>query len=250
MRRTLAALGVLAFVLPLRADLGAPPDVPYENLPYNGKLTFARLKFRPSMWGPGNYQWGLDLKWNHDYPRADAHFQKIIQETTSAEVNVASNIIGLDDPDLFKYPVAYMCEVGFWTLQGKEAENLRTYLQKGGFLILDDFTQRDMLNLEIQMQQVLPQARFIEVPHDHGVWDSFFKIDEPPRVHPYRSFLRASYLGIFEDNDPQKRLLVMANYNNDISEYWEWSDTGFAPIEITNEAYKLGVNYVIYAMTH
>jgi len=249
-RRALAGLAVLAFVLPLRADLGAPPEVPYENTPYNGKFSFVRLKFRPSMWGPGNYQWGLDLKWNHDYPRGETHFAKILEETTSIETNAGGNIIGLDDPELFKYPVAYMCELGYWTLQGKEAENLRAYLQKGGFLILDDFVQRDMMNLEIQMQQVLPEARFIEVPKNHGVWDSFFKIEEPPQFHPLRNFLRTSYLGIFEDNDPQKRLLVMVNYNNDIGEYWEFSDTGFLPIDLSNEAYKLGVNYVIYAMTH
>ncbi len=250
MRRGLATLAVLAFVLPLRADLGAPPEVPYENTPYNGKFSFARLKFRPSQWGPGQYEWGLDLKWNHDYPRGETHFTKILEETTSIQTNPRSNIIGLDDPELFKYPFAYMCEVGFLTLQATEARNLRAYLQKGGFLILDDFIQRDLLNLEIQMHEVLPDARFIEVPREHGVWDSFFKIEEPPRTHPYRTFLRASYLGIFEDNDPQKRLLVLANYNNDIGEYWEFSDTGFVPIDLSNEAYKLGVNYVIYAMTH
>ena len=60
----------------------------------------------------------------------------------------------------------------------------------------------------------------------------------------------AEFWGIFEDNDPAKRLMVIANYNSDMTEFWEWSDTDFAPIELTNEAYKLGVNYVIYAMTH
>ena len=58
------------------------------------------------------------------------------------------------------------------------------------------------------------------------------------------------YLGLFEDNDPTKRLAVIANYNNDIGEYWEFSDVGWYPIDLSNEAYKLGVNYVIYAMTH
>jgi len=139
--------------------------------------------------------------------------------------------------------------VGYWTLNEKEAAGLRAYLQKGGFLIIDDFVGRDMLNLEIQMQKVLPEARFIEVSDEHPIFDSFFKIT-PPRTHPYRRFLRATYHGIFEDNDPSKRLLVMADYNNDITEYWEFSDTGFVPIDLSNEAYKLGVNYLVYAMTH
>jgi hypothetical protein len=59
-----------------------------------------------------------------------------------------------------------------------------------------------------------------------------------------------SYFGIFEDNDPAKRLMAIVNYNNDIAEYWEWSDAGWFPIEITNEAYKLGINYMVYALTH
>ena len=59
-----------------------------------------------------------------------------------------------------------------------------------------------------------------------------------------------SYFGIFEDNDPAKRLMVIANYNNDVAEYWEWSDTGMLPIDMSNEAYKLGVNYMVYGLTH
>ena len=67
--------------------------------------------------------------------------------------------------------------------------------------------------------------------------------------HPYRA-VPAYFLGVYEDNDPAKRLMIVANYNNDIGESWEFSDTGFIPIEISNVAYKLGVNYVVYAMTH
>ncbi len=61
---------------------------------------------------------------------------------------------------------------------------------------------------------------------------------------------RSTYQGIFEDNDPKKRLMAIANYNGDIGEFWEWSDTGYAPIDLSNEAYKVGVNYMIYGLTH
>ena len=67
--------------------------------------------------------------------------------------------------------------------------------------------------------------------------------------HPYYG-VKAQFLGIFEDNDPSKRLLAIVNYNNDVSEYWEWSDQSFLPIPLSNEAYRLGVNYVVYGMTH
>jgi hypothetical protein len=248
-----AAAVLLAGVLPLAADLGAPPPLPIRNEPYNGKFTFARVSFRPAVWGPGNYEWGLDLGWNHDFPKADSHFAKILDELTTIDPNQDAVIYGFDDPELFKYPFAYVSEPGRWAANEKEIVALRAYLQKGGFVMFDDFLARDMANLEGIMRQVLPEARFLEVPLDHPIWDSFFKIADPPRVHPYPQLSRgipSRYFGIFEDNDPHKRLLVIADYNNDISEYWEWSDTGLLPIDLSNEAYKVGVNYVVYAMTH
>ena len=245
---------------------GAPPDVPYENPAYNGRFTFARVKFRPSQWGPGRYEWGLDLKWNHDYPRADEHLMKILQETTSIDPNNEPAIVGFDEPALFDYPIVYVSEPGFWTLDEKETSNLRAYLQKGGFVIFDDFFGRHIFNLEERMREVLPEARFIEIPLEHPVWDSFFKIGEPPRGpsgntsgrsafgqgfgYPGSRGAPTTYHGIFEDNDPKKRLMVIANYNGDIGEFWEFSDTGWAPIDLSNEAYKVGVNYMIYGLTH
>ena len=264
--RALAIILLVATTLAHAADVPAPPDVPYENAPYNGKFTFARVKFRPSEWGPGRYEWGLDLKWNHDYPRADQHFMKILRETTTIDPNENSVIIGLDEPALFDYPVIYVSEPGYWQLNLKEASSLRAYIQKGGFVIFDDFFQRATLILEENMRQVLPEARFIEIPLEHPIWDSFFKIAEPPRSRGGggggaggrggfgRNFggrgMQTSYFGIFEDNDPTKRLMVVANYNGDMGEFWEWSDTGYVPIDLSNDAYKLGVNYMIYSLTH
>jgi hypothetical protein len=264
--RNLALTLLIGATLGHTADYPAPPDVPYENAPYNGRFTFARVKFRPSEWGQGRYEWGLDLKWNHDYPRADGHFMKILQETTTIDPNMAPVIVGFDEPLLFDYPIVYVSEPGYWTLNPKETANLRAYFQKGGFVIFDDFFGRHILNLEERMREVLPESRFIEIPMDHPVWDSFFKIAEPPRERGGRGGRGRSafgggfgyggggapttYHGIFEDNDPKKRLMVIANYDGDIGEFWEWSDTGFAPIDLSNEAYKLGVNYIIYGLTH
>ncbi len=157
-----------------------PPDVDYKNIAYNGRFTFVRVRFRPSDWGPGRYMWGLDLKWNHDYPRAEAHFMKMLQELTTLDPNQGGgNILSLDDPELFKYPVAYMCEPGFWTLSDKEAAGLRAYLSKGGFLIVDDFVGRHWSNFAEQMGKVLPGGRLVEVDNNHPVFDSFFRVEDP-----------------------------------------------------------------------
>jgi hypothetical protein len=232
-------------------DGGLPAGVSFENTPYNGRFTFVRIRYEPKHWGPGNYSWGLDLKWNHDYPRAETHFMKILKETTTLDPNLAGgNILALDDPELFKYPVAYLCEPGFWTLDDAESAGLRNYLLKGGFLIVDDFAGQQWDNFEAQMRRVLPRARMVELEATHPVFDSFFRVDPTGFQHPYFRGAPSRFLGVFEDNDPGKRLMVVVNYNHDLSEYWEWSDTGFIPIELSNEAYKLGVDYVIYGMTH
>ena len=250
MRLPLAAMVVAATSVLAAGDVGTP-EVRYENMPYNGKFTFARIRFEPTRWGPGNYHWGLDLKWNHDYPRAETHFTKILKELTTLDVNTGGgNIVDLDDPDLFKYPVAYLCEVGFWQPTENEARNLRTFLHKGGFLIIDDFAGYQWSNFEEQMRRVLPGAQLVKLDPEHAVFDSFFRVDVRTFHHPYFRGFPATVLGVFEDNDPRKRLMMVVNYNQDLSEYWEWSDTGWVPIELSNEAYKFGVDYVIYGMTH
>jgi hypothetical protein len=101
---------------------------------------------------------------------------------------------------------------------------------------------------------VLPEARWIEIDDGrHPIWHSFFEINNPKALAPppiYDQSMILTYWGIFENNDPTKRLIAIANVNGDISEYWEFSDTGFAPVDLNNEAYKYGINYVIYGLTH
>ena len=163
---------------------------------------------------------------------------------------VGGNIIGLDDPELFKYPVAYLSEPGGWHMTESETINLRKYLTKGGFMIVDDFEDfdgGDMPNFRVEIAKLFPAARLIEIPTTHPIFDSFFKIDLNILGRGRRG--NAVWYGIFQDNDPKKRLMIVANYLNDIGESWQWSDRGFNPVP-SNEAYKLGVNYLIYALTH
>lgn len=250
-RRPLLLAVALGGLLPAAADTPRAPEVPYENQPYDGRYAFIRLRFDPSSWGPGNYYWGLDLKWNHDYPRGESHLLSILGETTTIDVNHdATNILALDDPELFKYPVAYLCEPGFWTMSESEVESFRAYLLKGGFVIVDDFQGHHWFNFTEELERVLPGARLVELDATHPIYDSFFRIDPDEFRHPVYRAGPPSYFGVFEDDDPRKRLMLVVNYNHDIGEYWEWSDTGFIPIDLTNEAYKLGVNYTVYGMTH
>jgi hypothetical protein len=165
---------------------------------------------------------------------------------------VETGIVGLDDPDLFRHPVVYMAEPGYWTVTDAEAAAFRSYLLKGGFAIFDDFSEQrgGWASFEASFRRVLPEAVFIDLDPAHQIFHSFFEIpsfDILPQAYDVgRPVLR----GVFEENDPSKRLLAMINYNTDISEYWEESGRGWHPAWETNEAYKLGVNYVIYGLTH
>ena len=218
------------------------------NAPYDGRLIFARIRFNPLFGEGGGGR--RDLKWDHDFPRAEKNLMKIVRELSSIRPFMnGGNVFSADDPALHRFPIAYLSEPGFWTVTDGEAAGLRTYLQKGGFLIFDDFYGPHWYNFELQMKKVLPQARIVRLDTSHPIFDSFFHITSLDYRHPYFGYA-SEFHGIFEDNDPSKRLMVIVNYNNDIGDYWEWSDTGFMPVELSNEAYKLGVNYLMYALTH
>lgn len=225
------------------------------NTPYDGRFVFIRLRYNT---GYGFGRRGGGPQWSHDYPRGEVHFTKILNEITFARPRLdGSNILALDDPELFKFPIAYMAEPGFWSMTDKETENFRAYLKKGGFVIFDDFREAEghWDNLQQQFRRVMPEARWIEIDDgSHPVWHSFFEIADPLALVSHPTYagmgLRLTYWGVFEDNDPSKRLIAIANVNGDLSEYWEFSDTGFAPVDLNNEAYKYGINYVIYALTH
>jgi hypothetical protein len=215
------------------------------NAPYDGRWTFARIRY--TMTNDGGFR--RAIKWAHDYPRGDRHFTKILGELSTLKVRtLQSNVLALDDPELFKYPVAYLCEAGYWAPSDAEVLGLRNYLLKGGFIIFDDFARNDWMNFETQMHRVLPELRPMRLTTDDKVFDAFYRIRSLEYNHPYYG-MPSEFWGIFENNDRSKRLMAVINFNNDISEYWEWSDEGLFPMDASNEAYKLGVNYLIYALT-
>jgi len=222
----------------------APVVIESYKVDYDGRFAFVRLRYGPAGGGFSR----REPPWAHDYPKADFHFLKILGEITLTRPYVdEGNILTLDDPDLGMFPVAYMSEPGYWTMNEAELEGLRSYLLKGGFVIFDDFRGRDFDNLSRQMSRVLPLWRWQPLEATHPVFHSFFEINTLDVPGYYGDPL---WFGIFEDNDPAKRLVAIANYNHDLGEMWEYSDTGYMPVDLSNEAYKFGVNYIMYAMTH
>jgi hypothetical protein len=181
---------------------------------------------------------------------------RIMREVTLLDARIDdSAVVALDDPALTDWPVAYMTEAGYWTLNDREAEAFRAYLKKGGFVIFDDFRPPPRggggwENFEANMQRVIPGARFVDLDPSHPIFHSFFEIDSFDILPQSYDRGQPAIRGLFEDNDPRKRLLAIANFNTDISDFWEFSATGVFPVTQSNEAYKLGVNYIMYALCH
>jgi hypothetical protein len=250
-RRALVALVLVASTAAValgqgrRFGFGQPV---YPNPPYDGQFTFTRLRY-----GPPLGEVGQRVPWSHDYPLGERHFMQIMKEVTYLHPKTdETSILGLDDVELGRSPVAYMTEPGYWFITDDEAEAFRAYLLKGGFVIFDDFAENrgGWAAFERTFRRVLPGARFYDLDVSHPIFHSFFEINSFDIVPQMYDEGRPVFRGVFEDNDPSKRLMAMINFNTDISEYWEISDQGLLPISETNEAYKLGVNYVIYGITH
>ena len=268
MRRALVAVALLVGAVTAASAqrrLGGFGFGDYEpkvkNPEYDGRFTFARIKYAP---GPNGYYYRGLPAWAHGYVpvssgyRAEQNLMKIMDEVSYlAPRTDESVVVALDDPDLFKYPVAYMTEPGFWTMSEEEAGGLRAYLLKGGFVIFDDFRHDGhnnsgggWENFEANMYRVVPELRLIPLDPASQIYHSFFEIDSFDIIPQAYDQERPEFYGLFEDNDPKKRMMAIVNYSTDISDFWEFSATGFLPIEESNEAYKLGVNYIMYGLTH
>jgi hypothetical protein len=148
--------------------------------------------------------------------------------------------------------VAYLTEPGFWVPTEVEAAGLRAWIEKGGFLIVDDFYFAQQWDVfERSMKMVLPKGRIMPMDVSHPIFNTFFHIKTlEGMTHPATPAAKAVYLGIYEDNDPTKRLQVIINFNNDIGDYMEWSGEGWYPVNLSNDAYKFATNYVVYGLTH
>jgi hypothetical protein len=224
-----------------------------KNISYDGRFTFVRLNYTTA---PGGYFYRGEPAWAHGYPLAEQNLMAIMNEVSLLAPHVQEiNSLRLDDPELCRYPVAYVIEPDWWEMTDGEARALRDYLKKGGFLIVDDFKGRNFRGgggweaFEQNMKRALPEGRFVDLDLSHPIFHSFFEIQslDVPQAYVYG---HAIFRGLFEGNDPTKRLQIIVNFNTDISQFWEWSGTGLRSISDTNESYKLGVNYLIYGLTH
>jgi hypothetical protein len=259
--RFLSVAAALAVIAGLTVEVSArqfgryfnPPEPKSTNAKYDGRFALARIRYTV---GPGGYYYRGVPAWAHGFPRAEENLLQILDAVTAIHPRLHDTVVvGLDDPELSFYPIAYMTEAGYWEMTDREAAGLRAYLLKGGFLIFDDFRPPPRGGggwdqFAYNMARVFPQGRFVELSPSAPPFHVFFDIWSFSIIPQAYDAGRPVIAGLFEDNDPHKRLMAIANFNTDISDFWEFSGDGYMPVNEANEAYKIGVNYVMYGMTH
>jgi len=228
---------------PEARDPGARPSPVRDH-----EFTFARAAYgsfgRPS--------------WSTDYPKADRQFLIGVKRLTRLDAFDWEFPVLLDDPELRRYPFLYAVEVGYMALSDSEVEGLRSYLLAGGFLVVDDFWGTyEWANFEAEMARVLPGRPIVDLPPDHPVFNAVFEIDEVLQVPGIRNarngrtWERDGYVpacrGIY---DEEGRLLVLVNWNTDLGDAWEWAESPYYPLRYSTFAYQLGINAIVYGMSH
>jgi hypothetical protein len=226
---------------------------------WSDEFTFVRLKYRTpgrvDLWFRSRY--GQE-SWTVDYPTAEENFIRGLRRATSIKVSENAIFLAITDPRLFEYPFAYVVEVGFMSLSQEEADVLREWLLRGGFLMVDDFHgTREWNNFVMQMRKVFPDREIRDLPSSHPIFHSFYDFDTYPQVPGLGSILYGRTWekggriphsrGVFDDQD---RLMVLINHNTDLGDSWEHAADSRYPTAYSVLGYKLGINYVIYALTH
>jgi hypothetical protein len=213
-------------------------------------FVYARIRFHMNPYMRGGINAEGQVPWEHDYPFSDELFPSILKETTSVFTTPMSyQIVDIDSPELFRFPFAYLCEPGFLQLTEKDAANLRQYLDRGGFIMVDDFRQyRALQNLAEQMKLVYPDRDIAPLDIKHEVFHTFYEMNEQDlHMPPPYGYEPVQFLGL---SDSKGNLKMVILYNNDLSEFWEWLDKGQRSLHDAATSLKFGINFVIYAMTH
>jgi len=247
---TFAVLFASMFLFLAKSSSNAPPK--------ESEFVYARVRYHMTPDGARM----REVAWHHDWPYSDETFPTVLAEVTNVKSNGASNqIVDIDSPDLLKYPFAYLCEPGFIDLKPKDVVNLRNYLDRGGFLMIDDFRyssssqytnfgeEDDMGHFQKEMKKVYPDRDFVRLDIKDPLFNTFYKIDTLDVDAPYvfRGQPPVEFWGL---RDAHGHLQMVLDYNNDVSEYWEWLDEGRRSMHEAATSFHFGIDYVMYAMTH
>jgi len=226
----------------------------------NDVFTFARVRYE-SVWG-----WGRSGgNWHTDTPDADLNLSFRLQQMTSLKVNPQPAVVDLTQKNLGDYPFIYIVEPGRLVFHDDEVTALRKYLERGGFLMLDDFWgENEWANIEHELKRVFPDREIVDLPLEHPIFHCVFDLKEKPQVPGIRVAERVRGTGITWERDDAKevhyraifdakgRMMVIICQNTDNGDGWEEEGSAKWYFDEFSEkkAYPLTINIIFYAMTH
>jgi hypothetical protein len=238
----------------LPADYNLPAEFVIGRLMYPSRVGFGR--FGGGDWRRGGTSWAVD------YPRGDRTLARILRRLTRINVRSVEQPVNLDDgDDIYHWPFLTVGLAGYWELTDSQVEKLRDYLLRGGFLFCDSFFgSESWVGFEQGMRRIFPDRPIVDLTDDHPVFHSVYDIPDMTQVQiPNMYALDGGGRGYLSDGavprwrgvfDDDGRLMVLIAFNNDVADAWQWADDPRYPAESANLGLRIGVNIVMYAMTH
>jgi hypothetical protein len=228
----------------------------------SAEWSFARLMYPPGENDgyrgrfDGDWRLGLSL-WTQDYPRADRRMAQAVRRLTRIQVRSVEQPVSLDDGnDVYNWPWLYAVQVGEWGLTDEQAVKLRDYLLRGGFFMADDFHGTEEWDVfRRSMEKVFPNRPIVEIPDSDPIFHTVYNLDEryqiPGAEHLATGHKKDGYVarwrGIYDDKG---RIMIAISFNSDIGDSWEWADDPGYPEKFSDLGLRIGVNDIVYAMTH
>ena len=270
----IALLGTLLAQRPWREypafeynDFPIPPDYQEKT-----EWAFARLMYPNANFGNRGYgfrgrfgggDWregGRGVYWTMDYPRSDRHFSQALRRLTRVHARSVEEPINLDEGLQYNWPWLYGVEVGHWNLTDAQAKSMREYLDRGGFFMCDDFHGDQEWDVFLaSIRRVFPDKQIVDLGKEEQIFHIIYDLDDKYQV-PGAIFLRTGltyekgpsgrpehWRGIYDDHG---RLMVAICHNMDLGDSWEHADNPEYPQEYSALGIRIGINYVVYAMTH
>jgi Domain of unknown function (DUF4159) len=225
-----------------------PPDAYVE-----AEFAIGRLRFR----SPTDRRRGRGTRWGTDANKGDRIFSAMLRRLTRINVRSVEQIVDVDSDELYNWPWLFAVAVGDWELNNSEVAHLRKYFDRGGFLMVDDFhNEREWAQFSTGITRVLPRSHFVELQDDDPIFHSVYDINERYQVSGLnilygqpseRGGIVPHWRGVVDENG---RIQVAIDFNMDVGDSWEWADYPPYPEKLSALGMRMGVNYVMYAMSH
>jgi hypothetical protein len=224
------------------------------------EFSWSRLRYTPSRGGGfGGFGYGYGRgNWSTDYPKADRQFLLAMKRLTRIQGRSTEQVVDLDSDEIFNYPWIYAVQVQMWTFTEPEAKRLREYLQKGGFLMVDDFHgTADWEAFLAGMRMVLPDAPIEDLENKDEIFHTLYDLDDrfqvpgEQYVNSGRTYEKDGYVAKWRGiRDDKGRIVVAICHNMHLGDAWEWADSPEYPERFASMAFRIGLNYIMYGMTH